>query len=149
MSRANEALNEYEAIVRGRGDLVGAASVQAANIQLLLRSSSGAERSMNNARKAKVESPSYYTVQGRLYVSLNLTRDAMESFDTAIRMEPAYAPTYLERGLLFVRQDKIEQGVRDLNNYLSLLGRNTRGTKANEIRLLTNQLQRTIQQKNS
>jgi tetratricopeptide (TPR) repeat protein len=149
MSRANEALNEYETIVRGRGELVGAASVQAASIQLLLGNISGAERSMNNARKAGVESPSYYTVQGRLYVSLNLVRDAMESFDTAIRMEPAYAPTYLERGLLFVRQDKIEQGVRDLNNYLSLLGRTTRGTKANEIRLLTNQLQRTIEQKKS
>ena len=145
MGRANESLNEFEILVRERGEYSALASVQAASIQLLLGDSAAAERSINTARRAKLESPSYYTVLGRVHLAGNRTLDAKDALDTAIRMDPAYAPAYLERGLLFVRQDRMEPGLRDLNNYLKLLGRDVRGTKANEIRVLTNQLQRTIE----
>jgi tetratricopeptide (TPR) repeat protein len=104
-----------------------------------------AGRTLNIARRAKVETPAYYTVSGRVANSNGLTADARSAFDSAVRMDSSYAPAYLERGLLYVKEDRLDAGLRDLNNYLKLLGRDVTGTKANEIRMLTNQLQRTIE----
>jgi len=149
MGRANEALDEFELIMRGDSVYRAQASVQASSIQLLLGDVGLAERSINIAVKAKLKSPPYHTVLGRVHMGNNLFSDARAAFDAAIRMDPGYAPAYLERGLLYVKQDRLDQGLRDLNNYLNLLGRDVIGTKAGEIRLLTNQLQRTIETGNS
>lgn len=148
LGRANEALNEFETLSRGQGDYSAQGSVQAASIRLLLGDIDSAERAISTARRSNYESPAYFTVLGRVHMATNLTSDARNAFDTAIRMDPTYAPAYLERGLLSVKEDNLTDGIRDLNDYLNLLGRDTRGTKANEIRLLTNQLQRAIENDN-
>lgn len=145
MGRANEALNEYDTVAKGGGEYSAVAAVQAASIQLLLGDPETAGRTLNIARRAKVETPAYYTVSGRVANSNGLTADARSAFDSAVRMDSSYAPAYLERGLLYVKEDRLDAGLRDLNNYLKLLGRDVTGTKANEIRMLTNQLQRTIE----
>jgi tetratricopeptide (TPR) repeat protein len=144
LNRANEALEEYETVARAQGPYAGLAAVQSANIQLALGNSSAADRSISIARRAGIESPSFYTVNGRVQGSLGNVLDAMDSFNKALAMDPTYAPAYLERGLVNVRQDRTADGVRDLNNYLQLIGTDTVGTKANEIRILTGQLQRTL-----
>ena len=144
LNRANESLAEYESVMRGQNEFSGRAAVQAANIQLLLGDVDAAERSLTIARRENVETPAYHTVRGRVQVGLSDNAGALQSFNTALQMDPTYASAYLERGLLYVKQNRVEDGVRDLNQYLELLEGNTIGTRANEIRLLTNQLQRAL-----
>lgn len=144
LNRANESLSEYQTVMLGDSDYTGRAAVQAANLQLLLGDAVSADRSIGIARRESVETPSFYTVSGRLKVASGDAFGALQDFNTALQMDPTYASAYLERGLYHVSQEQISEGVRDLNKYLELIGRNTVGTKANEVRMLTNQLQRTM-----
>ncbi|MFP6583822.1 MAG: tetratricopeptide repeat protein [Candidatus Hydrogenedentota bacterium] len=144
LNRLNEALSEFEAVSRVQGPHTGLATIQAANIQLALGNVSAAERLIGIARRNGIETPAYHTVNGRVQGLIGDKVRALQSFDTAIKMDPTYAPAYLERGLANVEQDRVNAGVQDLNRYLSLLGRDSIGTKANEIRLLASQLQRTL-----
>lgn len=142
--RTYEALEVYQSLVTANMGYEGIASVQLANIYLLLNDIEGAQRSINVARRAKVNTPAYFTVQGRVYMADDSPAQAHDAYNTAIKMDPEYAPAYMERGLFYVSQSNIEPGVKDLNNYLELIGSDTLGTKARDIRMLTDKLQSTL-----
>lgn len=144
LNRPNEALEEYEAVSRLQGPYTGLATVQAANVHLVLNNLASAERMIGIARRAGVSTPAYHTVFGRVQNAIGNSASAVDAYNTAIRMDPAYAPAYLERGLAYVKMNRFDDGVNDLNRYLDMLGRDSIGTRANEVRLLTNQLQRTM-----
>ena len=78
-----------------------------------------------------------------MYSLENNLPDARDAFESAISRDPNYAPAYLERGLLFVKSDVIDEGLRSLERYLELIGDDTAGTMAFEIKTLTEQLRQT------
>lgn len=142
--RANEALTQYQLLIRADNGYEGEAAIQVASLQLVLNHIDEAQRAMSVARRAKLFTPTYYTVQGRLYMANESPDQARQAFTTALKMDPSYAPAYMERGLYYIAQSNFKAGLEDLKRYLNLLGPNMQGTKARDIRMLANQLHSTV-----
>jgi len=142
--KANEALAQFQSLIKANLGYEGQAAVQAAGLQLLLNDPDGAQRSISIARRSNEESPAYYTVQGRIYVANEYSEQARRSFDTAIKMDPSYASAYLERGLFHIAQSDLDSGLNDLNSYLKIVGSDMNGTRVREIRMLATQLHNTL-----
>ncbi len=144
-ARGQDALSEFESIVRNRGALAMAAAVQVAQIYLSMDMPDRARQAVEQAGRLGGNGAAYFTVQGRM---LGLDGDgmgALNAFRRAIDSDPAYAGAYLERGLLYVKNEDLGSGLRDLERYLQLVGSDVQGTRAADIRALTEQLRQATQ----
>ena len=144
LGRFQEALSDFEQLSRENSPYATPASVQAADIYLALDNPERARATVDRiAADADQVGAPYYTVRGRVLASLGEDSAAQEAFGRAVNADPSYAPAYLESGLLYVRRDALQQGLRDLDTYLGLLGENAEGPQVAQIRELTNQLRQT------
>lgn len=139
-----EAIAELEKVVTAGGPFASEAAVQMALLYMaqgMLDRANDALRRAGGAATARAQ-----TVQGLIRMREGDYNAAQQAFRGAIRLEPQYAPAYLENGLLSIARGVIAEGLRDLERYLELIGEDTTGTRANEIRLLVEQLKQTVEQ---
>jgi tetratricopeptide (TPR) repeat protein len=141
---ANQAIGKYERVMNDKGPYAADSAVQLASLYLGLGDFGKAESALRVASGLQVSSPAYYTMNGRILASVQDEQGAFRELNKAIQVDARYAPAFLERGLLYVQANKIPRGIGDLEQYLKLLGSDTRGTRAADIRALVNQLRRTI-----
>lgn len=138
--RPQEALVDFESLMNTAGEFAGEAAIQAADIHISLNVIDRARRALDAAARAGNKSAAYFTVQGRLALATLDEQGAFSNFDTAVRTDPSYAGAYLERGLLYIRQDAMAQGLADLETYLKVVGDRGAGTRIGEVRALADQL---------
>ena len=138
--RMQDALGEFEAVARDRSGFAMEASVGAARVYLSMGMPDRALQAIEQAGRLGGEGAAYYTIRGKLRVVEGDDTAAATSFRRAIDNDPLYGAAYLERGLLYVRSDDLLSGLRDLERYLELVGSDVRGTRAADIRALTDQL---------
>lgn len=143
--RRQDALEAYESITRERGAYAMEANVQAARIYLSMNMPDRARQAVDQAQRLGATSAAYMTTRGRVLVMEENDASALDAFRQAINTDPRFSGAYLERGLLHVRNDNLAGGLKDLEAYLELVGTNTLGTKAADIRALTNQLRQASQ----
>ena len=139
-ARQQDALTEFEAIARDRAAYAMEAAVQTAQIYLSMDMQDRARQAVELAGKLGGSGAAYFTIRGRILARDGDAPGAINAFRRAIDADPRYAAAYLERGLLNVRNDNLEGGLRDLERYLQLIGADVRGTRAADIRALTEQL---------
>ena len=140
---ANQAINKYEQVMNDKGPFAGEAAVQLASLYLGIGDQGKADTTLRTAGRLGATSAAYYTMNGRVFGAIEDIDGALRELNKAIQVDARYAPAFLERGLIFVQQEKIANGIRDMEQYLKLLGNDTRGTRAADIRVLVNQLRRT------
>jgi tetratricopeptide (TPR) repeat protein len=141
---ANQAIGKYERVMNEKGMYAAESAVQLASLHLGMGEFSKAQSALRNAARSGATSAGYYTLSGRILSSQGDVQGAIAELNKAIQIDARYAPAFLERGLLSVQEQRIPKGVNDLEQYLKLLGNDTRGTRAADIRVLVSQLRRTI-----
>lgn len=141
-NQSQDALDEF-ARVSARGAYSHAAGVQAARIHLYMGDVARAEQTISRVASIGTPDADFYTVRGRVYAARNQDARARESYSKAMEIDPDFAAAYLESGLLYVKNDDLGQGLKNLERYLILLGSDVTGTRAYEIRALTRQLRQT------
>lgn len=144
-ARRQDALTEFEAIARDRGAFAMEATVQAAQVYLSMDMRDKARQAIEQAGRLGGSGAAYFTVQGRVLALSGDDSGAVNAFRRAIDADAAYAAVYLERGLLYVRNENLGSGLRDLERYLELVGGKVEGTRAADIRALTEQLRQATQ----
>ncbi len=144
-ARGQDALTEFESIARDRGAFAMEATVQVAQVYLSMDMPDRARKALEQAGKLGGSGAAYSTVQGRILALGGDEAGAVNAFRRAIDSDPAYAGAYLERGLLHVKNEDLGNGLRDLERYLQLVGSNVQGTRAADIRALTEQLRQATQ----
>ena len=144
-ARRQDALTEFESIARDRGAFAMEATVQAAQLYLSMDMPDRARQALDQAGRLGGSGAAYFSVQGRILALNGDDSGSLNAFRRAIDADPAYAAAYLERGLLYVRNEDLDSGLRDLERYLKLVGGNVQGTRAADIRALTEQLRQATQ----
>jgi tetratricopeptide (TPR) repeat protein/RNA polymerase subunit RPABC4/transcription elongation factor Spt4 len=139
----SEALNEYDTLIDQQGAFAAEAGIQAASLYLGMGDVENADRTISAAGRNGAQSAAYHTIRGRVYTAMNNMQNARQSFEQAAKVDPDYAPLYLERGLFFVKAEALGQGLVDLEQYLRLVGDDVQGTRAADIRELVRQLHQT------
>ena len=142
-NRPQDALDEF-ARVSYKGAYGRAAGVQAARIYLYIGDVPRAEDTIERVAAGASADAEFYTVRGRVYAARNKNARAREAYSKALEIDPDFAPAYLESGLLYVKNDDLGKGLKNLERYLILLGSDVAGTRAYEIRALTRQLRQTV-----
>jgi tetratricopeptide (TPR) repeat protein len=143
--RNQEALPDFENLTSTPGDFATEAAIQAANIHLAANAPDKARRALDPLARAGGKSGSFLAMQGRVALATGDDEGAFQSFDTAVRTDPAYAGAYLERGLLHIRREALGPGLADLDQYLKLVGDRGAGTRVEEVRGLAEQLRQAAQ----
>ena len=139
-ARRQDALIEFEAIARERADYAMEATIQVAQVYLSMDMPDRARQAIEQAGRLGGSGAAYFTIRGRVLALDGDDSGAIGAFRRAIDADPRYAAAYLERGLLYVRNEDLEGGLRDLERYLKLVGGTVQGTRAADIRALTQQL---------
>ncbi len=116
------------------------ATIQSAQVYLSMDMPDRARQAIEQAGRLGGSGAAYFTIRGRVMALDGDDSGAISAFRRAIDADPLYAAAYLERGLLNVRNDNLEGGLRDLERYLTLVGGKVQGTRAADIRALTEQL---------
>lgn len=143
MGQRAVAMTGLEAVVEQGGTLAAEASALLAALYLDAGNASRARDSLayarqNNAPRALVE-----TLEGRLQLAEGDESGAQAAFRRAVEADPAYGGARLEMGLLYIRRGAINEGVRELERYLELVQDDPAAVRANEIRVLVQQLRQT------
>lgn len=63
--------------------------------------------------------------QGNIYRAVNNYEAALELYNKAIALDPGFAPAYRERGELYYRSAKIQNGIEDYKKYIELNNSNS------------------------
>ena len=138
-----DALTEFEGLARDRNAYSHDAAVQAADIYLRLDNIDRARQAIDQAGTIGQQGAPYFTVRGRMFAKSADDLAAQDSFKRATNADPGYAPAYLENGLLYVKREALDEGLRQLETYLELLGPDATGPQIDQIRELTNQIRQT------
>jgi len=144
-ARQQDALTEFEAIARDRAAYAMEATIQAAQVYLSMDMPDRARQAIEQAGRRGGSGAAYFTIRGRILALDGDDSGAISAFRRAIDADPLYAAAYLERGLLYVRNENLEGGLHDLERYLKLVGGKVQGTRAADIRALTQQLRQATQ----
>lgn len=142
INRGQQALQDFEYLISAGGAFAYEAALEAAR-QQIHRDDPGraADFLMRAARFGSADTPDYLLLQGLAALGQNNQREAERSFSRALQLNRNFAEAYLERGLLFIQQDRIQAGINDLQRYIQLVGTDMAGTQVREIRELVRQLQ--------
>jgi len=127
-----------------KGKYAKEATIQAADNYVSLNNTDKARQVLERASTMGQPTAQYHTVRARLLQASGDDVGAQDAIKLAINADPAYAPAYLENGLMYIKRDALTEGVEQLDRYLSLVGENAEGTQAKQIRELVNQLQQTV-----
>jgi tetratricopeptide (TPR) repeat protein len=137
------ALPEFESLAKQSGPYAEKAAIHAAQIQMELGNPEKAAILVQGVRAGG--SAEAHTLLGRIAIDNGDVSRAREAFRSAIKADPAYAPAYLERGLLAVRRDQVAEGVGDLERYLKLADPDDPVARAKDVAALLEQLQRSVE----
>jgi tetratricopeptide (TPR) repeat protein len=136
-----EAINAFELAAQKQGPLAAEALLRIGELQLVQGSPQKAREAVDKAETAGLSSAALFTVRGRIEAAINEDDRARENFQRALKIDPKYAPAHLENGLLYIKKQAIEDGVKELKNYLSLVDPNQAGTRAAEVEAMISHLQ--------
>lgn len=140
LGRTQDAINQFEEVAREQRAYAMESKVQTAQAYLAMDMPDRAKLAIDQAQNMGGSGAPFFTIQGRVRAIEGDDTMALNSFRRAIDTNPRYPAAYLERGLLHVRTDQLSAGLQDLEKYLELVGSETRGTRAADIRALTDQL---------
>lgn len=140
-----EALAEFEPIASGTGPYAAQAATESAALFLAQGNVARTREFLSKAAQLGDLSPKRFTVEGQANVAEGQVTEARQSFRQALQADAAYAPAYLESGLLYVQQGVLSEGVRELERYVELAPRDAPQARVNEIELLASQLKQTLQ----
>ena len=138
------AAQEFDELVAANGPYSTLAAVKAADFYLKDEDPEAASSIMEKAsrRLTGTDEAERQTVLGRISVALDAYGEARDQFRAAKQADASYAPAYLENGLLFITEQNVEDGVREIRRYLEL------AEPSNEtagIRSFIDQLERSLQ----
>ena len=131
-----EALNTFEQTAQKQGPFAVEALLRIGELQLIQGNSQKARDAIDKAEAAGITSPALYTVRGRVNAALGEDDRARENFQKALKIDANYAPAHLENGLLHIKQQSIDEGVKELEKYLSLVDPNQAGTRSAEVQAM-------------
>ncbi len=141
-----EALTELDRIALGDGPYAAEAALQKAQLYMEENELQRANDSIAQAKQGGLSSAKLYTVEGQIKAREGDVAAAQQAFQSAIRLEPQYAPARLENGLLQISRGMLPEGMRELKQYLALAGPAMPGNRINEIEVLVNQLEKAAEQ---
>lgn len=138
-----EAMEIYQVVSDSGGAVGGAAAAQMAEIFLsqgdLTRANEYARRAAAQNRGARV-----VTLEGRIRLAEGEGEQGSRLFREAVALEAGYAPAHLEHGLYQVSRNNLGEGVRALEQFLTLARAEGDNPRLNEIELLVIQLRQTV-----
>jgi tetratricopeptide (TPR) repeat protein len=135
-----EALRAFEGVAQKQGPLATEALIRVADLQLAQGNTQQAREVLDKAEAAGASGAAIYTVRGRLHAAVNEDDRAREWFQKALKADANCAAAHLESGLLYVKQQNLTEGIRELDRYLSLVGANRDGTRAADVETLISHL---------
>jgi len=139
---ADEALLDFEKLVNGGGKFAEDAAVQMAMVYLQRGQIDPAAEATRKARKFG-SSARLHTLEGSIAALQGSESDAQEQFRTAIQADADYPAAHLEQGLMYVRRGVLNEGIRELELYMTLADPAIPGGRINEVELLIKQLKQT------
>ena len=143
--RGPAALREFEAILNKNDGFVGEAGLRAAQLYVEMDSRDRAMEALTKAsRDTNVNEAALETVRGRIQLAEGNDAGAREAFRKAVSADPLYAPAHLESGLWYVRRQVINEGIRELEQYLALVDPNDPKARALEVQALVSQLEQSM-----
>ena len=84
------------------------------------------------------------TAAGQVDMAENLSAEALRAFQGASEADPDYPPAALERGLYYIQNGAIAEGLTELKRYINLMGETSEG-RVTEIAVLVRQLEESAQ----
>lgn len=143
--QGEQALTEFESLIRAKGPFATQAAAQSGLIQLEKGDADAALRAVDSAPTGGDPSgeAELQTVRGRAHLALGNPSGAMEAFRNAMKADESYAPAQLEMGLALLQAQQMDEGMRRLERYLSLVNAQDSSTGASEIQALLDQLRKT------
>ena len=145
LGRTQSAIREFEAVLRGTSPYAGPAALEAAQAHLSLDKRDTASNSLDTAvAKGNVSEAAVETLRGRIAALDGDEQAAREAFRRAISADPGYAPARLENGLWHIRNNVVSEGVRELEQYLTMVSPEDVGTRTEEVKAFLNQLRESM-----
>jgi tetratricopeptide (TPR) repeat protein len=143
LGEGRNALREFESLVNAGGDYSALAAVKAAEFYLSDGNPESAASIMEKAsrRLTGTDEAERRTVLGRIAAGLGNFSDARENFRAAKEADAAYGPAYLENGLLYINEQNIEEGIKEIRRYLEVAQADS---EAAEIEIFVDQLERSL-----
>ena len=140
---ALEALTVLEAVSKTSDPLAGEAAVRASNLYLAQGNYERARECISRAENASMNTAAFHTTRGRVFLAAGEVDRASESFVKAREVDPQYAGSYLETGLLHIRKQAFMEAIEQLEQYLELAGTGNPGARTEEVAALVEQLKQT------
>lgn len=137
------ALSEFESLTKANRGYAAEAALQTARIYLTQGDTPRAQAAIQRAVQLEGRSAAYHTAQGRVLSAMGNEVLAQDAFRKAVSLDPLYPPAHLENGLQYIKREALTEGLEELELYLELIGPDAAGTRAFEIRTLTEQLRQT------
>ncbi len=144
LGEGRRAAREFETLVDAGGEYSSLAAVKAAEFYLTDDNPETASSLMEKAsrRLTGIDEAERQTTLGRISVALQSYAEARDQFRAAKQADSGYAPAYLENGLLFITEQDMEEGIREIHRYLELA---EPSDETAEIENFVDQLERSIQ----
>lgn len=136
----SEALQNFDLVAQQTSPHTPDALAAAASIYLLQNDATKAREVLGRAIESGGNDAAAYTLHGRALAMTGENDKARESFAAALAADSSYAPAHLESGLLFIKQQFFSEGLKELEQYLSLLDEDAPGGRRAEIEMLVYQL---------
>ena len=144
LGEGRRAAREFETLINAGDSYSTLAAVKAADFYLKDGDAETASSLMEKAsrRLTGIDEAERQTTLGRISVALESYAEARDQFRAAKQADSGYAPAYLENGLLFINEQNMEEGIREIRRYLELA--EPSGETA-EIENFVDQLERSMQ----
>jgi tetratricopeptide (TPR) repeat protein len=141
----SDALAAFEQLSLGETDFAADAAVQTALIHMGTGELVRAEEALRRASQYGAATAQFHTAQARLNSLNNQPAPARQALDNAKRLNSQYPAAYLESGLLHLRRQVEADGIRELERYVELAGKDNARGRVAEIQLLVEQLRQSME----
>lgn len=135
-----EATQVFQTVAQKTGPLGVESLVRIANLQVAQGNLQQAREALDKVEAAGGGGAALCTARGRFHAASNEDDRAREWFQKAIQADPNCAAAHLENGLLYVKRQAIDEGVKELDRYISLVGSSEAGSPASEVEALLSHL---------
>ncbi len=139
-----EATQMFQTVAQSSGPLSKEALVRVAGLYLEQNDLQKARESIEKAEAAGVNSAALCTVRGRYHAASNESARAHEWFQKAVQADPDYAGAYLENGLLYVREQSLNEGVKALERYVAIATERNEADRVGDVATLVDHLKQAM-----
>lgn len=141
--RIGDATGAFDKISRELDNLyAGQAAVQLAQVQLNRGDMQAAQEAMDRAMNLGASGAVLDTLRGRILAMSGNQTEALRALRNAIQADPAYAPAYLELGIVSIQRQDVTGGIEQLEQYLKLVDRNLPDARTQEVQNLIGELKK-------